>query len=104
MHLVSFDNALVAREPRMPRLVLDLWEEAKRQADDFYVDPGYSLLAFARNEYEWQREAMGPDIWPSGLEANRANLEQFIGYCHDQGLIHKPIPVDTLFHPSVLDT
>jgi 4,5-dihydroxyphthalate decarboxylase len=104
MHLVSFDNDLVARHPELPRTILDLWEAAKRQADDFYTDPGYALLAFARNEYEWQREAMGPDIWPSGLKANRANLEQFVGYCRDQGLIDKPIPVDSLFHPSVLDT
>jgi 4,5-dihydroxyphthalate decarboxylase len=104
MHLVSFNNDLVAQAPLLPRAVLDLWEAAKRQTDDFYVDPGYSLLAFARNEYEWQREAMGPDIWPSGLEANRANLEQFIGYCRDQGLIDRPIPADELFHPSVLDT
>jgi 4,5-dihydroxyphthalate decarboxylase len=104
MHLVSFDNALIKGAPELPRTILDLWEDAKRQADDFYVDPGYSLLAFARNEYEWQREAMGPDIWPSGLKANRANLEQFIGYCHDQGLIARPMPVDSLFHSSVLDT
>ena len=47
---------------------------------------------------------MALDLWPSGLEANRKNLEQFIEYVADQKLIDKAIPVESLFHHSVLNT
>ncbi len=39
-----------------------------------------------------------------GVAANRANLECFLGYAYDQGLIGAPLAVDDLFHPSVLDS
>ncbi len=104
MHLLVFPKDLVDREPWLPRAMIDVWEDAKRQSTDFYEDPGYSMLVFARNEFEWQRDTLGADLFPSGLAANRKNLEQFIGYMADQRLIEKPIPVETLFHESVLDT
>jgi 4,5-dihydroxyphthalate decarboxylase len=104
MHLLVFTRELAEREPWLPRAMIDCWEDAKHKADEFYEDPGYSLLVFARNEYEWQRDTLGADLFPSGLAANRANLEQFIGYVADQGLIDKPLPVESLFHESVLDT
>jgi len=47
---------------------------------------------------------MGADLFPNGVKANRANIEQFIGYVADQGLIDAPIPVESMFDASVLDT
>lgn len=104
MHLLAFPAELVDGATWLPRATMAMWEEAKAQAADFYHDPGYATLAFARNEFEAQRDELGPDPWPSGLAANRANLERFIGYCYEQGLIEAPMPVDSLFHDSVLDT
>jgi 4,5-dihydroxyphthalate decarboxylase len=103
MHLMAMSGELARREPWLPQAVIDMWEEAKAQTEDFYVDPGYATLAFARNEFEDQRDGMAPDLWPSGFAANRANLERFIGYCHDQGLIDQPMAPEALFHDSVLD-
>ena len=104
MHLMVFTDDLVAREPWLPRATIDMWEQAKAQTANYYADPGYSMLAFARNEFERQRDDIDADLWPSGFAANRANLEQFIGYCHDQGLIDQPIEPERLFDQSVLDT
>ena len=104
MHLLVFGRDLVEREPWLPRAMIDTWERAKHLATEFYEDPGFSFLVFARNEFEWQRDNMGADLFPSGLAANRANLENFIGYVADQGLIDQPLPVESLFHESVLDT
>lgn len=104
MHVMVFNQDLVEREPWLPKATIDMWEDAKRQTNEMYTDPGYSILAFARNEVEVQEEELGPDIWPSGLSANRADLERFIGYCHDQRLIEEPFPPERLFHDSVLDT
>ena len=46
----------------------------------------------------------GAQLWTSGLAANRANLERFIGFMVDQRLLERPVPVDALFHPSVHGT
>ena len=104
MHLLVFKKDLVEQEPSLPGAMIDVWETAKRRAIEFYEDPGYSMLVFARNELEWQRDRLREDLFPSGLAANRKNLEQFIGYMVDQRLIDEPMPVDDLFHESVLDT
>ena len=63
-----------------------------------------SRVLFSRNELDAQRAALRSDPWVSGLSANRANLERFIEYVADQKLIDEPIPVESLFHESVLDT
>ena len=79
-------------------------DEAKAIADDFYRDPGCCLPAFTRLAYERQKLGLGEDIWPSGLDVNRRNLEEFIEDLADQSLIARPMPVDSLFHASVRGT
>ena len=104
MHLVAVKTELVRRRPTLPRELMHLLEEAKRQAYDFYHDPGYALLAFARTAYERQLQALGRDPWTAGLAANRANLERFIADLVDQRLLARPVAPASLFHESVLDT
>ena len=104
MHVLCMKNEIAAKHPGLPRALMAMWEDAKQQAAGFYDDPGYAELAFARNEYEAEREMFGRDIWPSGLEANRASVERFMKYLADQNLIDAPFPVETLFHESVLGT
>jgi len=104
MHVMVFHEDLAAREPWLARAILDMWEDAKRRAEHFYDDPGYSLLVFARNELEQQRRTLGHDLFPSGVRANRANLERFIGYLEDQKLLARGLGVDDLFHETVRDT
>lgn len=104
MHLIAFQAPVLEANPELAQGIADMWDAAKAQSDHFYEDPGYASLAFARNEFEDQRGRMRPDVWPSGLGANRANLERFIFYMADQGLIEAPLNVEELFHPSTLDS
>ncbi len=104
MHLIAVKEQRLRQRPALARELMALFEEAKREAYDFYHDPGYALLAFARNDYEQQIGELGPDPWTSGLKANRENLEMFIGYMVDQRLLDAPVPLDRLFDKSVLDT
>ncbi len=104
MHVLVFKQELAEAHPGLPRALMEMWEDAKHQAANFYDDPGYAELAFARNDFEEQRDLFGADIWPSGLAANRASLERFMKYLTDQTLIDAPYPVEELFHPSVLDS
>ncbi len=104
MHIMAFRNDVVKNEPDLPRAVIGMWEDAKQQAALYYEDPGYSEIAFARNALEAQEQTFAADIWPSGFATNRANIERFIEYSADQGLISAPYEPERLFHPSVLDT
>ncbi len=104
MHIMAFRKEIVEREPELPRAVISMWEDAKRIARDYYEDPGYSEIAFARNALEAQDDLFGGDIWPSGFKVNRENIANFIAYSADQGLISAPYPPERLFHESVLDT
>ena len=104
MHVFVFPSALVEQEPWLPKAMIGMWEEAKRQSDGYYEDPGFLQLALASNELEFQRKIMGPDLYPSGLAANREYLEWFINEMADQELIASPFPVERLFHQSVWDT
>ena len=79
------------------------WEEAKQMAYRYYDDTAYSLLAWGRTAFEGERNSLGADPWPTGFSADRENLEQFIAYQADQGLIDEAFPAERLFHPSVLD-
>jgi 4,5-dihydroxyphthalate decarboxylase len=47
---------------------------------------------------------MGDDFWPYGLEANRATLETFVRYAHQQGIAARALPLDELFATATLDT
>jgi len=104
MHLVAVRDDTVAARPSLPQELMEMWDGAKEIAAEYYADPGFSELAFARNELERQIEVLGRDPWPSGLRANRRNLAEFIGYMQEQGLIARAPAPEALFHPSVLDT
>ena len=48
MHIMAFQTEVVRREPDLPRIVMNMWDDAKEQAARYYEDPGYSEIAFAR--------------------------------------------------------
>ena len=104
MHLMVFPDEVVETAPWLPQAVIEMCDEATRLTFDYYQDPNYSLLLFSGQELENQRAVLGTDPWQSGLAANRNNLERFIDFMVDQQLIDEPIPVESLFHPSVLNT
>ncbi len=54
--------------------------------------------------FEEEHSLFGKDPWPNGVKRNRTNLERFMGYSLDQGLMEKKLSVEELFAESVLDT
>jgi 4,5-dihydroxyphthalate decarboxylase len=62
------------------------------------------VLPFGRYAVDDNMDAFDGELWPSGLAVNRTNLERFIGYMVDQELLSETVPVDSLFHESVLGT
>jgi len=61
------------------------------------------MLVWSIAEMEEQREILGEDFWPYGLEPNRHVLETLTQYAHEQGLIKKKPDLKSLFAPNTLD-
>ncbi len=101
MHLLAMRRDAFEKAPELPKALIDMWKRSKDIAYQYYEDPAYALLAWTSNIYKAQQKRMGSDLWPSGVDANRANLEAFLGYCDDQGLMDRPLSVDDLFVESV---
>ncbi|HUZ73251.1 MAG TPA: hypothetical protein VMU87_09705 [Stellaceae bacterium] len=104
MHLIVMKRELAETHPELPRELMRMFDEAKSLAYGYYEDSNYSLMVDARLHYERQRADFGADPWPNGFTANRKNLDQFIGYSHDQRLIPALFPAERLFHPATHDS
>ena len=104
MHLVTARDDVVARYPWVARSMYDAFERARQVTWEYYDDPNWSLLAWGRQALEEERALFGRDPWANGVKTNRANLEAFIGYSLEQGLISRRLSIEELFYPSTLDS
>jgi 4,5-dihydroxyphthalate decarboxylase len=104
MHVIALRADLAAQRPGLARAVYDMFEGARAIARSYYEDPNWSILAWGLQDLEEERAAFGRDPWENGFRRNRATLERFIRYAHDQGLIGAPFPAADLFAPETLDT
>lgn len=104
MHVIALRQEIVDAHPDAPQSLLELFTRIDRIVERYYDDPNWSRLVWGRLYIEEERRLLGRDLWPTGVAKNRANLERFIGYSFDQGLIDRRLPVQSLFAPSVIET
>lgn len=104
MHLMILKKAVAELKPELPVQLMRAFESAHRIADSYVDDPGWSRLAWTKYTREREVAMLGARLWPLGVAANRANLERFIDYSYDQGIIDRRIMVEELFHTSVHGT
>ncbi len=104
MHVLAFKDEVLSQYPFAATSVLDAFEKSKETSDGYYEDPNWSRLAWGRHLFEEERRLLGTDPWPSGVRRNRDNLERFIDYSLDQGLMDKKLSVEELFSESTIDT
>ena len=83
---------------------MNAFDAATGIASSYLADPNWSRQPWAKYTLEDEQHAFDRALWTSGLAANRANLDRFIGYAADQGLIDRPMDAASLFDPSVIDT
>lgn len=104
MHVIAFKDEILRGDPALAIAVLSAFDRAKTICMEYYDDPNWSRFIWGRHLFEEERKIFGADPWPHGLRKNRANLERFIGYSQDQGLIERKLTVEELFAPNTLDT
>jgi 4,5-dihydroxyphthalate decarboxylase len=104
MHLVAFKDEVLAKNPWLATSVMASFDKAKEVCLGYYDDPNWSRFVWGRHLFEEERQIFGDDPWPHGVKKNRANLERFIDYSLDQGLMDKKLKVEELFAESTLDS
>jgi 4,5-dihydroxyphthalate decarboxylase len=104
MHVLAIQDEIVKREPWVAKALMEAYASAKAVSESYYEDPNWSRLAWGRHYFEQERDLLPSDPWPIGFNANKANLEQFIRYSHDQGLISERYAPERLFVEATLDT
>ncbi|MGH7826256.1 MAG: ABC transporter substrate-binding protein [Candidatus Binatia bacterium] len=104
MHVVAFKDKLLAKNPWLAESAMSAFEKAKQISMRYYDDPNWSRFVWGRHLFEEERRAFGDDPWPYGVKRNRANLERFVGYSLDQGLLEKKLDVNELFATGTLDS
>ena len=100
MHVIAFKDEVLAKNPWLAVTVMAIFDRAKAICMEYYDDPNWSRFVWGRHLFEEERKIFGDDPWPHGIKKNRANLERFIGYSLDQGLMEKPLTVEELFVES----
>ncbi len=102
MHLIAFKDDVLSKNPSLATGVMGAFDRAKEACMEYYDDPNWSRFVWGRHLFEEERKVFGGDPWPHGVKKNRANLERFIGYSLDQGLMEKKLDIEELFAESTL--
>lgn len=98
MHVTVIKQEIADKHPWIPASLVKAFEKAKHVAYKRVANPRITPLAWVRTLFEEERKLLGPDPWVYGLgESNRKNLETVIRYCHQQGLIRRPMTIEKLF-------
>ena len=104
MHVVAFKDEVLAKNPGLAQNVVAAFNKAKDACLAYYDDPNWSRFVWGRHLFEEERRAFGDDPWPHGINKNRANLERFMAYSLDQGLMEKKLTVEDLFASSTVNS
>lgn len=106
MHLVTVRNDVVSSNPELPLQLYQALAQVKDAAVANLVETIKlgATLPWLLDSVEESMRLMNGDIWPYGVEENREQLETFIQYLVEDGLISSPLPLHRVFHPSVMNT
>jgi 4,5-dihydroxyphthalate decarboxylase len=95
--------------PGLARTVYDGFRRAKdaaadryRQGRRLYQVP--TMVPWTNALFDRNRDLFADDWWPYGLSANRAAIDTYLRYHHEQGLSARRWTAEEIFAPELLDT
>jgi 4,5-dihydroxyphthalate decarboxylase len=100
-HTLAVQRRVVEENPWVPEALFEAFERSKQEA---YKRDRATGMLFKGDDAEEQARLFGADPYPSGLRANRAMLQRGMQQSLSEGLIHKPLDVDSLWCESLRGT
>jgi 4,5-dihydroxyphthalate decarboxylase len=104
MHLVVIRRDVYERDPWVALSMYKALCKAKEHAYAMLADMGSPKVcaAWLQPLIEEEKEIIGPDWYPYGIEANRPTIEALLQYVHEHGLADRRVKLEELFAPSTL--
>jgi 4,5-dihydroxyphthalate decarboxylase len=99
MHVIALRKSVLDANPWIARNLYKAFEESKRRSIERLLDPAVSRypLPWLANYAARIRDEFGGELFPYGIEENRATLELFLRYTHEQGIAHKLVKPEDIF-------
>ncbi|MEU7784953.1 4,5-dihydroxyphthalate decarboxylase [Amycolatopsis sp. NPDC049159] len=109
MHAVVVRRDLLADDPGLARSVYAMFEAAKDAAAERYrrgqrLYQVQTMVPWADALVDETLAEFGENWWPYGISANRATLETYLRYHHEQGLSSRRRQVEEVFATELLGT
>jgi 4,5-dihydroxyphthalate decarboxylase len=104
MHIVAMRRAILDEHPWAARNLYNAFLESKRRSVERVLDPAVSrypvpwLATYARR----MRDLFGGDLFPYGIEENRATWEQMALYTYQQGIAHRQMKPEEFFPAGIM--
>ncbi len=96
-HLIVVRKEALEKRPEYGEVLCHAYDEAKALVYRSLQNERQVSLPLMRSYVDETVELFGYDPWPYGLEANRAALEKFLFYAHDQGLTKRQYTAEEIF-------
>lgn len=105
MHLVVLRRKLYDEHRWLAMQFYKAFVEAQQIAYEKLAHTGVmmAMLPWSAAHLESTRALMGDDYWPYGVAANESQLETFLRYSREQGIIKNRLEVRELFAPETFD-
>lgn len=106
MHVVALRADVHREYPWVAANLLKAFTAAKERSLERAIDTNVSRspIPWAAARAAEAEQLFGRDFWPYGVEPNRATLEAFLGYVHEQGLCERRLEPEELFAPETLSS
>lgn len=101
MHLAVMRKAMLQDHPWVARNLYNAFDEARRRSLARLRRPGYIALPGHALQAAATSKAFGGDYFPYGIEENRAALELFLRYAHEQGIARRLMTPEEIFPPGI---
>lgn len=106
MHLVSLKATTVEQFPELPKQLYELMRAIK---DEGIAELLETIRNATSNPFVWESaeasaKLMNGDMWPYGVAANWPQIETFISYLQEDGLLDRSFTPQEVFHASVQNT
>jgi 4,5-dihydroxyphthalate decarboxylase len=102
MHVVVMRKAILQDNPWIARNLYDAFDQARRRSLARLRRPGYIALPGHGEQADAAAKAFGGDYFPYGIEENRAALELFLRYAHEQGVARRLMRPEEIFPPGIM--
>lgn len=104
MHIIAMRRAVADEHPWAARNLFNAFLESKRRSLERILDPAVSrypvpwLTTYARR----MQQTFGADLFPYGIDENRATMEEMSLYTHQQGIAHRLMKPEELFPKGIM--